>query len=181
MKPRFNTMIYDLVMREMLINGNDSTDLGKYVLEYKTMYTNINTGDMVYGDASLAILARLVDKESGQIVWGNIFYKKLIEEVHWTDVIDELNKIMNNIYNSSLDDKIEFINKPETLFRRPYANWFLVDPIAAEYFNDLNHVDNFDDMLNAVSLGGRFPKDALLTVGETYKSIIESQSFEKKR
>ena len=35
MKPRFNTMIYDLVMREMLINGNDSTDLGKYVLEYK--------------------------------------------------------------------------------------------------------------------------------------------------
>ena len=75
---KYNYETYVNAMIELLINNNDQTDLGDYVLEYKLDFAEIGGGDMYDGDACLAVAARLKNKNTNRIEWGNIYYKRLI-------------------------------------------------------------------------------------------------------
>ena len=100
MKYKFNKMIYEIAMNELLINNNDSTDLGKYMLEYITGYSDINSGDFGSGDAALAVGVRLLDKKSGEVVWGNVYYKTLIKDKLCSNATEELSSMVDNLYLS---------------------------------------------------------------------------------
>ena len=139
-----------------------------------TGYTNIDMGDMDYGDASLAIAVRLVDKKTKEVVWGNIYYKPLIKHAFANHVKIELDNMVNDLYASSTEDKLNFITKPETITKREFKTYPFIDAYLSNYMQNLQHQDRLVEIDTAVSLNGRFPKDALLEVNEVYNSLNET-------
>ena len=175
MKYKFNKMIYEIAMNELLINNNDSTDLGKYMLEYITGYSDINSGDFGSGDAALAVGVRLLDKKSGEV-----YYKTLIKDKLCSNATEELSSMVDNLYLSSIEEKLEFITRPETITKKEFKSYYLVDPYLAEFMGNLNHPDYMVEIDSAVSLNGRFPKDSLLVVNDIYKSLNETRQNQMK-
>jgi len=168
-----NYEIYITAMIELLINNNNQTDLGDYILEYKSDFAEIGGGDMYNGDACFAVAVRLKNKTNEQIEWGNIYYKRLISD---SDAVSaesriKLEKKLGEIYEDSKEKKLEFILRNENkIFKKPYAKSSLVIPQLASFFQNLNG-SSFDGY-PTVQLGGRFPKDAISYLETTFNDIV---------
>ena len=180
-----NYETYIIAMIELLINNNNQTDLGDYVLEYKSDFAEIGGGDMFSGDACFAVAVRLKNKTNDQIEWGNIYYKRLISN---SDAVSaesriKLEKKLGEIYEDSKEKKLEFILRNENkIFKRPYAKDSLVIPQLASFFKNLNG-SSFDGY-PTVQLGGRFPKEAISYLEAALNDIVaktENISISNKR
>ncbi len=170
---------YITSMIESLVKGKNQTDLGKYVLEYKHSFAEIGQGDFSYGDSCLAVASRLKNKDSGLIEWGNIYYKKLVPNSCVPDARKKLEKMYDEICESSIEDKLEFILRPETLFvKKPYERSLFINPEISSFFKNLNYSS---ELSCYIDLGGYFPKDALPYLEETFSKIIQGEeaNFDK--
>ncbi len=76
---KLNEKIYAISSIDLLINGQNETDMGDYILQYFTMFDNISYGltEVEDEDACLAIAVRLKNKKNDKTVYGETFYKKL--------------------------------------------------------------------------------------------------------
>ena len=165
--------VYIIGMIESLINHNEQTDLGNYILEYMTDFAEIGGGDMYNGDACLAVAVRLKNKSTDLFDWGKIYYKRLIpnSSAVSADAREKLEEMLSDIRVKSVEEKLDFILRSESkIFKRPYAKSSLVYPQLASFFENLNHMDSFD--YPAVALGGKFPKDAIPYLDDVYTDIV---------
>lgn len=175
---KINYEVYILAMIELMINNNSQTDLGNYILEYASDFAEIGGGDMYDGDACLAVAVRLKNKTSNSIEWGNIYYKRLISNSNAvsSEARQKLEKMLSDINEKSEEEKLNFILKTESkIFKKPYAKSVTVIPQLASFFENLQYMS---DDYPAVSLGGRFPKNAVPYLETVFSdTITKTQSL----
>lgn len=178
-----NNQIYLIAATELLINNNSSTDLGNYVLEYGQDFAEINFKDMSHGDGCLAIKARLVNKQTGKIEWGNVYYKRLIKSKDFSGPIykEDLMDKLKAIYALPIEEKIAFIVRPESLFsKRPYAKSQFVEGQIASFFEGLSSYNSlYHDI--TIHLNGKLPNDVIPYLNNAFANILpQSNDFTKK-
>lgn len=169
---KINYEVYILAMIELMINNNNQTDLGNYRLEYTSNFAEIGGGDMYNGDACLAVAVRLKNKTSNSIEWGNIYYKRLISNSNTVsaETRQKLEIMLSEIKEKSEEEKLNFILKTESkIFKRPYVKSETVIPQLAAFFENLQYMS---DDYPTVSLGGRFPKDAVPYLETVFSNAI---------
>lgn len=167
-------------MTELLINEKNEIDLGNYILQSKTKFSEVNAHDMVEDDACLALAVRLVNKTTRNVEWGKVFYKPMIKNsrANTQEASAKLNAMMQQLMGSSNEEKMAFISKSEgRFFRKPYLNSSFIDPTIASFFENLNHLQ---EDYPAISLGGRVPKDVIPRLELTYNELSESMSVTPK-
>ncbi|WP_285816121.1 hypothetical protein [Thomasclavelia cocleata] len=170
---KVNYQVYIMAMIELMINNNNQTDLGNYRLEYTSDFAEIGAGDMVCGDACLAVAVRLKNKTDDSIEWGNIYYKRLISnsDAVSSEAREKLEKMLSEINEKSEEEKLNFIlNTENKVFKTPYAKSCFIIPELASFFQNLQQL--LYDGYPAVSLGGKFPKEALPYLGSVFTDII---------
>ena len=121
---KVNYQIYLLAITELLINNNNQTDLGEYVLEYSSNISEIGSEDMTYGVPCLAISVRLKNKSSSLIEWGNVYYKKLDLESNLSISKENVEKKLSEIYESDKEYKLDFISKSESKILHQWCTGF---------------------------------------------------------
>jgi len=167
--------IYMIAAINLLINDNTQTDLGNYILEYDYGFCEIGTGDMYNGDACLAIAVRLKNKTSNLIEWGEVYCKRLIRNssVYSNEARQKLGKILDEIYASSKEKKLEFILKSENrITKKPYAKDELVAPEIAAFFKNLKGSDS--EGFPIVRLGGKLPKEVIPFIDTAFTCVVEN-------
>lgn len=165
--------IYFIAMIELLINEHNVTDLGTHLLEYKLDFSSVGGDEMIDGDACLAIAVRLKSKDSKDIKWGRIYYKPLIKKhtAYGEEARKKLKSILYTIQNSSIDEKLDFITNLENrLLKRCYVKSSFVDPVLADFFENLNY--SLYDGYPATDLGRPFPKELVPCVDSVFNEIV---------
>lgn len=166
--------VYLTAMNDTLINNNNSTDLGLYVMEYEMNLAEISQGEMCPSDSCLALSVRVKNKGTKRIEWGQIYYKRLVKGS--TDVTmkkKQLKKIVKEIKDSSDEEKLIFITKPEEgILKRPYIKSFnSISPELTSFFDHLNSASQFDGYPQ-IHLGGKFPKEALPYLDLAFNKMV---------
>lgn len=170
-----NYEIYMIAIINLLINDNNKTDFGNYILEYDYCFSEIGGGDMYNGDACLAVAVRLKNKTSKLIEWGNVYYKRLIRDssVYSVEARKKIEKIFGEIYASSKEKKLDFILRSENrITKKPYATNMLVDPKIVSFFKNLN--GTAEDGFPIVRLGGKIPKEVIPFIDAAFNCSIDN-------
>lgn len=171
---KINYKIYTMAMIELLVNGNNQTDLGTHTLEYFVDFAEVGAGDMYEGDACLAVATRLKNKSTQSIEWGNIYYKRLIQN---SDAISKESRLklenrLNQIFESSLDEKINFIFRAERKFlKTPYLKSEFIEPQLAAFLKKLGGSSSFDDY-PTVSLDRKFPTEVVPNIELLFNDVV---------
>ncbi len=173
-----NDKVYLISMIEILLNNNKETNLGKYALEYELTESVINSGDQDEKSVTLAIAARLKDKEENKVVWGNIFHKVLQKNIDpfTKETIEGLKRFMSKLNESSEREKLDFILRAESKSKRKCNGMYQlsdsIDPRIAGFFENLQ--ENKIGSPLAI-LGGRFPNDAIDELDDAYLTLIKNK------
>ena len=178
---KLNEKIYAISSIDLLINGQNETDMGDYILQYFTMFDNISYGltEVEDEDACLAIAVRLKNKKNDKTVYGETFYKKLIrhESCYKPEIREKLNKMMEEFSNKTNEEKISFIFRPESkIFKRPFAKSDTCPGKISSFLQDLERVNETGAYIGI----GRFPKEAMPYLDEAYNNVIEQIGREHK-
>ena len=135
--------LYLLAAIETIINNNSSTDLGDCTLEYQLRVGNIPRFFIEDDDASLDIMIRSRDNETGKLEDGEIFYKVLEK----SKIPDESEKdaLLDGILNMSVTEKLDFILRRENHFSKSkYKNSWLFHPTDFFADMDMESLDCYD-------------------------------------
>lgn len=166
---KIKDQIYTISAIDTIINGKQETDLGNYTLEFATDLDNCWFGSNEESFASLVIMVRLRNNETKKLEYGNVFYK-VISKLHKANDL-ETEKLYSQLMNGTLEEKMAFIMRPETLIlRKPYAKSGFVG--SYDFLNDFTYVDGYD--YPSVALGGKVPNIAETEITEYYRNVLES-------
>ena len=169
---KLNEKIYAISSIDLLINGQNETDMGDYVLQYFTMFDDMTYDLTEDVDASLVISVRLKNKKNDKIEYGETFYKKLIrhESCYNSETRVKLNKMMEELSNKTDEEKIAFIFRPESMvFKRPFTKSNIVPGEIASFLKDLEKVNESGSYIGI----GKFPKEAMPYLDEAYNNAIK--------
>lgn len=168
-----NDKVYLIAMMEVLLNGNTKTDLGTHVLEYTSDVATIDHDDLHNGKTCLAVGARLRNKSTDLIDWGELYYK------HVSDTLDTFKEKMEDLENSDYNEKIEFILKPENLIlRKPYDMCDDVKSKLSNFFENLGWLKD-DDEYPTVILDGPFPKVTVTFLNDAFDDALNERVIQK--
>lgn len=135
MRVNLDEKIYLIAAIDSIINRNDSNiiDLGNYQLEYVVAEEERVSLMMEEGGIpSIQFMVKVRNKNTGKLEWAQSYYKTLKKYEY------------DNLFDLSLDEKMDFIFKRETLIsRRKFSTSILVVP--SYFWNELEtKVDKFD-------------------------------------
>ena len=133
---------------------------------------------MIY-DFALALAVKVVRKQDNTVIWGDIFYKVIEKNTNFSQYSEEAKQKIDAIFNMTLEEKMDFINKKENIFGKKYKKSAFVDPSHTEFLKGLNFkgYDGWDSF----DLGGNLKTDVTSQISEKYEAINEDYNVGRKK
>lgn len=144
--------LYYLAAIETIVNKNYAMDLDDYYIEYFLDIEKYMISFYGSNDVAVTIGIKIKNKTTKEIVWANIYYKILFQNVS----IDEIDKnlLLEQFLSKPLSQKIDFIFKSETILKKAYI---VNDFVKPNSFTKELKITN-STIYPSIILGGTIPK-----------------------